>query len=225
MEVFLFPLRMADQLSIFIYMIIVSFIVSVFNWIYNDEVEVYQKVFCVYLFITILVELIAAYLYSLQAPSTVLYNYFGVLEFTFYFYLLFNLIETRRFRKVIKIIGFVYPVLCTINILLNKKDEFISVTYAVGALLVALMSMVYFYELFSSKKSVVLQREPAFWICSALLFFYCCTFPYFALTNYRYSLSTKAATTLLSLMDIMNCLLYSLFTIAFLCRIRVRKFI
>ncbi|MET0242185.1 MAG: hypothetical protein ABW174_01900, partial [Flavitalea sp.] len=179
----------------------ISFVVSVFNWINNDQVQAYQKVFCVYLFVTVLVELVAAYLYTIRIASIPLYNYFGVLEFTFYFYMLYNLIETTRFRRIIKFIGFVYPVICILNIIEAPKDEFSSVTYAVGALLVAVMSMVYFYELFRSNKSVVLQREPAFWICSALLFFYCCTFPYYTLTNFRITLSEKANSTLMSLMD------------------------
>jgi hypothetical protein len=66
-------------------------------------------------------------------------------------------------------------------------------------------------------------KEPAFWICSGLLFFYTCSFPLFGLWNHLHGLPRIILRNLAAVMQFLNVLLYSLFSIAFLCRIRIQK--
>jgi hypothetical protein len=72
-------------------------------------------------------------------------------------------------------------------------------------------------------QTVNLLRQPAFWICTGLLFFYTCSFPIYGLFNYlnRAPLIIKKNIGVIILL--LNVLLYSSFTIAFLCRIRVKN--
>ena len=85
-------------------------------------------------------------------------------------------------KKVIRIIMILYALIAIINIIfIQKMKAFHTVTYAFGCLLIVAVCIYYFFELFKIPKSVKLKNNPAFWICSGLLFFYCCGFPLFGL--------------------------------------------
>ena len=93
---------------------------------------------------------------------------------------------------------------------------------AAGTLIIVL-SPLHFYELFTSDKYINLARDPFFWICSGLLFFYSCGFPLFALNNFLSSSSNIFIKNYTSIISLLNILLYSSFIIASLCRIRIRN--
>jgi hypothetical protein len=80
----------------------------------------------------------------------------------------------------------------------------------------------FFLELFQSKNYVNLVREPAFWICSGLLFFCTCSFPVYGLINFI-NFEYSIIRIILYVFDFVNIFLYLSFTIAFLCRLRTRK--
>jgi hypothetical protein len=96
-------------------------------------------------------------------------------------------------------------------------------TYSLGCLLIVAFCIYYFWELFQQSHSITLSREPAFWICSGLLFYYACTFPIYGLTNLLERLPKVIIKNLLLIFDLLNIFLYLSFTIAFLCRVKPRK--
>jgi hypothetical protein len=117
-----------------------------------------------------------------------------------------------------------YPVLFLMNFLLvQHSSEFQSMTYALGCLLIVICCIYYFWELFQQKASVQLTRQPAFWICSGLLFYYACTFPLLGLINFVGSFPKIIIQNLFQILNILNVFLYLSFTIAFLCRLKIRK--
>jgi hypothetical protein len=211
------------DIPLYIYFIGLSFIASVISSIKEPKAKLYLKVFPFYLCMTFIIECVGVYRWSNSLNTATLYSYFGVFEFVFYFFVLSHVLRGERSRNIVKMTMVGYPILFLINILFIQTAGFHSITYSLGCLLVVAMCMYYFFELFQSSHAVVLTKEPAFWICTGLLFFYCCTFPYFALTNFLSSFSSITLINMSSLLNLMNCLLYSLFTIAFLCRIRIRK--
>jgi hypothetical protein len=121
------------------------------------------------------------------------------------------------------IVIFLYTVAAICNIVfIQKMKTFHTVGYSVGCLLVVIFCINYFFELFQLPKSVNLVNNPAFWICSGLLFFYCCGFPLYGFIKLwtNVPLVVKNFNAIISLL---NIFLYSLFTIAFLC-IRTPKY-
>lgn len=183
----------------------------------------YMKLFPVFIFVTIVVEIIGGMLMDRGIPNVLLYNLFFTVEFVFYLFILRNFVHSRKVKKLIFYISLVYPVLALINIFFIQVNTFESITYSLGCLLIVGVCVYYFLELFQLPHSVNLKREPAFWICSGLLFFYCCSFPLFGLNNYLLSTSGVILQNLTSILSVINILLYSLFTIAFLCRVKFRK--
>jgi ABC-type dipeptide/oligopeptide/nickel transport system permease component len=90
-------------------------------------------------------------------------------------------------------------------------------------MIIILLCIYYFYELFLMPRFVTLLQQPSFWICTGLLFFYACSFPVFGFTNFVGSLPKVIRHNLAFLLYVLNVLLYSMFSIAFLCRLRITK--
>ena len=183
----------------------------------------YLKTFPFFMLITLIVEITAWLLLQYKINVTLLYIVFTSFEFMFYLFVIAYSIYNLKVRKIILWLLAVYPVLVLLNRLFIQQKSFHTITYSIGCLLVVAACIFYFFELFQSTHSVNLIKEPAFWICSGLLFFYCCTFPLIGLWNYLHNLPGIILKNLNDILTFLNILLYSLFSIAFLCRLRYRR--
>ena len=209
--------------SLYFTLVIVSFLASLTAYFQKDA-QRYLRLFPVFLLMTIVVEIFATWLYRYGKSTTVLYNFFSSFEFLFYIYILREIIQSRTAKKVIFHAGWAYILFIVLNFLfIQKIVSFTSLTYALGCLLIGIICIYYFFELFQSKQSVNLVRHPSFWICSALLFYYCCSFPIFGLLNFLKQAPSIIRKNINDIVMLLNVFLYSSFTIAFLCRIRVRN--
>jgi hypothetical protein len=212
-------------LPIYVYFIAVSFLASLTVYFISKDTPFYLKAFPIFLLVTLAVETVGAYWSSIVKPNLWLYNFFTVVEFCFYLWIISLMINSKRIKKIIRIILIAYPAVALSNIVfIQQMKAFHSITYALGCLLVVIFCISYFLELFKNPKSVKLTNNPAFWICSGLLFFYCCGFPLYGLTNFISGISKLIIKNFLSIIIILNIFLYSLFTIAFLCRLKIRKY-
>ena len=207
-----------DSLPIYIYLIGLSFFSSIVVFFRDSSNYLYLKLFTPFLFLTLLAELLGFYLGSIGKHNAYVYNFFSTFEFCFYLWVLSLIIQNRYVRKAIRIIIVLYILIAVANILfIQKVTKFHTVTYSLGCLLIVSFCIYYFFELFKFLQPVKLQNNPAFWICSGLLFFYCCGFPLYGLINSWASISTLVVYNFEKIVTILNIFLYSLFTIAFLC--------
>jgi len=192
--------------------------------IYSQKPAVpYLRFFPAFLFITVVVEIIASQLTANRINTGPYYSYFTAFEFEFYLFTISLIIVRKGMKKLIYLVMVIYPLATIYNINFGQRDTFASITFAVGCLLIVAGSIYYFLELFQFPKAVNLLKEPAFWICSSLLFFYCCTFPLIGMFNYVRKVSPVIMLHLNFILTYLNVLLYSLFTIAFLCKIKIRR--
>ena len=208
-------------LPTYYYFILASFLASltVYAWSYR---KIYLQVFPFFLFITLVIEAFGSYASAHGKNNMYLYNYFSTFEFLFYMWVISRIISSRRMRSLMWIIMGTYAIITVLNILLIvKKTELHVTTYATGCLLIVMFCIYYFLELFRRPKSIQLSRTPEFWICSGLLFFYCCGFPLYALITFWGDL---VIANFVFIITILNSFLYSLFAIAFLCRVNSRKY-
>jgi hypothetical protein len=186
-------------------------------------VELYLRLFSFYLLFDCLTEFITNYL-ALHVRNTVLLSSLTTMvQFCFYIYLLREVIHGQKAKRVLFYCLLIFPLIFAGNIFLVQTSQvFQSITYSLGCLLVASACIYYFWELFQSKHSINLTKEPVFWICSGLLIYYVCTFPVLALVNFI-KIDNSFLGTLEIILDILQILLYLSFTIAFICRLRTRK--
>lgn len=210
------------NVPVYLYFECISFLAS-FALLFQKKVPLYLKLFIPYMAITLTVETIGYLMNKAGEDASLLYYLFTVFEFAFYFYALHCIIRTGRMKKVIFGIFISYPVLALVNIFFIQPHQFPSISYSVGCLLTVGMCIYYFYELFHLPTSANLVREAAFWICTALLFFYICSFPLFGLYKFLYTASNIIMQNISVVLYMMNVLLYTLFTTAFLCGIRRRQ--
>ena len=209
------------NLPLSIIIIGICFLVSLFV-IGKTGTPFYLKFFSPFLLLTLIVELIGFYA-SASKTTLRLYNFFTLGEFCFYLFIIGAIIRKITIKKIVWVVLMIYLITTLINILFIQRDTFHSVTYSIGCLLIVSFCIYYFFELFSIPNSISLVREPSFWICSGLLFYYCCSFPLLGLINFLNRVPQILIRNMLTIFIAMNFILYTLFIIAFLCRIKIRK--
>lgn len=225
MKLLLFTKRfILSSIPIYIIFISISFIVS-FNVYKQDNSAFYLKLFPPYLGLTLLIEIVGNYLVNRNIETYILYNIFGVVEFAFFLFILSKIIQNKVMRRIISITLILNALISLGNLLLFQTDSYASISYSVGSLLVVIFCIYYFFELFRYPKFVNLVKEPSFWICSGLLFYFCCSFPLLGLTTFLESIPEVLLNHFFILLNVLNISLYSLFIIAFLCRIKTRNYI
>jgi hypothetical protein len=201
----------------------ISLLAGLFILFYKKN-PLYLRLFTLFLLYTFLNEIAAGYLVEHNKQTLELYNVYVVIQFVFYTYLLSSFILDTRIKKVVKFIQPVYVVLSILNLFFFQKwVVYNSITYSIGSLIIVALSIFYFYELFKQKKVVYLTREPSFWISTGLLFFFTCSFPLIATVNLLSDLKEGTLYTLQNILTLVNVMLYSIFTISFLCQIKVPK--
>ena len=205
-------------IRLYMFFIAASFLVSLLVYIKPKASPFYLKLFPPFLFATLIVEGLGSYLYSIGKNNISLYNFFTVFEFLFYLYIISLVISNPKMKKIIRITAILYVIVAMVNILFfQKMKTFHTITYSLGCLVVVVFCIYYFLELFRLTKSVKLINSPTFWICSGLLFFYCCGFPLYGLINYWSGISKLLVRNFDEIFTILNIFLYTLFTVAFLC--------
>lgn len=208
----------------YIYFIVISFIASISIFYKNKHSQLYLKLFSAFLFISLVIELLGYYRRSMGQNNLALYNFFTTFEFCFYCYIISMIVQNKKFKKRIGVSVIVYALFAITNIfLIQKMGTFHTISYSIGCLLVVYCCVYYFFELFQLNQTIKLKNNPAFWICSGLLFFYCCSFPLYGLINFWDDISKLVVRNFGNIASILNIFLYSLFTIAFLC-IRTPKY-
>jgi len=205
------------------FVLTVSFVASLTVFYKLDPLDSFLKYFPPFLMTTLLVEVLGAWLNRTGRDNILLYNFFSTFEFVYYLWIISLIIINTAAKRIIRITMVVYFIIALANILFVQKKVFHSVTYAFGCLVITVVCIYYFLELFRLPQSVRLSSSPAFWICSGLLFFYICGFPLFGLLNYWSGISKLVVKNFGQILTILNVFLYSLFTLAFLC-IRTRRY-
>lgn len=211
--------------SLFISLIVpfefIAFLVSLSLYL-KKPIPAYLKFFPFFLLITVIVETIGHLFASTHArPVLMMYNYFSVFEFLFYFFVVYHLINSARVRRIILVSAILYPIIAIIYIL-HRVGKLHAATYSLGAVLLVCFCLYYIYEFFKVSVSKDSEYSSPFWICLGLLLYYSCTLPIWAFWGMGHKNQFEIITSTL-IICISNYLLYSLFAIAFLCRIKMQK--
>jgi hypothetical protein len=191
---------------------------------FQPVAERYLKYFSFFLFVNLLMDIATDYTAYYGIDNIFLNNMDTILVISFELYLLREIVASRKAKKIFLFICLLYPIIAILNIFLVQRfRNFHTMTYSLGSLLIVTGCIYYFWELFQQKTSVDLIRQPPFWICSGLIFYYCCTFPLYGLTNFLNSLPKVIIQNLFTIYIVIDICLYLSFTIAFLCRLKIKR--
>ncbi len=212
-------------MSLYLIVILISFISSLSTLSIKNDKLIF-RLFSLFLFTTFIIELVADKMAENKQSNILIYNLFTTFEFCFYFFFFhFVLKKYLKESKIYYIIP-LYVALALVNIfLIQGKDNFHTYTYIFGCLSCIVLSITYFYFLFKYSKINNLTKDPVFWISAALLLYYSCTLPVFGIINFLTNLAVPFYSELAFIIAFMNIVLYLLFTIGFLCRISIKKYI
>ena len=186
--------------------------------------ERYLKHFCLFLFVNACFDIATAYTALYRISNAFIVNVNVMIVICYYLFLLHQIVQGRKAKAGILIFLATYFLLSVTNIfLVQKTGVFNSITYTLGCLQIVAASIYFFWELFQQPNFGPLGRQPAFWICSGLLFYYTCTLPVYGSMNLLKVLPKVIRENLLAILVSLNILLYLSFIIAFLCRLKTRK--
>ena len=186
-------------------------------------IPLYLRLFSLFLLFTCLVEILIGYQAWEHINNLLLTSFSAVVYFCFYIYIVRSFVQSSKARRVFLYFLIILPPIFAVNVFLVQNSAvFQSMTYSLGCLFVVIGCIYYFWELFQNKNYIRLTREPAFWICSGLLFYYACSFPIYGLINFIAN-DVPVIKVLAIILDTLNILLYLSFSIAFLCRLQLKK--
>lgn len=200
----------------------ILFLISLTVYLQNPA-PFYLKLFPVYFILSFIVDLVEAYLQKHGRYNSGVYNIAGIIEFCFYFFVLRELILNVKIKKIILFLIFLFPVFALINLYLQKQVGFNPVNFTIGSLITVSFCIYYFVELFQRADSQSLTRLPAFWIITAILFDVVLTFPFFSFVSFMTKMPELIYKNIVAIFYVINILTSVLYTIGFLCRIKIRK--
>jgi hypothetical protein len=216
------------HLSLFDYTVFTVFIISL-SVFFQKSTPFYLKTFSLYYLAALINGMIMEWLSDHGKYNVWLGNLWGIFEFCFYFYLLHEIIISARIKRVILFVMLIFFIFASVNIFfIQKKVGFNPVNFTIGSLITVTFCITYFIELFQKAENHYLSRLPSFWIGSALLFTTVLSFPMLALESFMEQQTKLIASHLIfdHIEDINNIILILtsvLFSIGFLCRIRISK--
>lgn len=185
----------------------------------------YLKIFPLFLLSIILIEWSGRLIYKHGENNLLLYNILSVYEFSFYCYFLFNIIDSRLTKKTIVFVSFLMPIILVYNLLyFQGAHQFSTLTFIPSSILLIIFGLIFIYQIFNKAEFVDLKREPSFWICISLIFYFSITVSIIGNLNYIATLSKSYINLSHSILLTVNCFHYLLFLIGFLCPIHIRKF-
>ena len=211
--------------SIYIVMIALAFTASRFA-AHRTGLPQHLNVFSFLLGVTFLVECFAAY--AVRAfhlhTNVPAYNIFMLLEFWIYAWYYRMIITARWMKKMITGFMWFFPVFWVIVVFvvfgLQKWNSYLVIA---GSVFTICCSFVYYYQLFTNSEDISLKTCPEFWIATGMIIFYTCNLPYIGMLNFLIKNYMSLAKTFLVILKILNILMYSSFTYAFLCRMLTKK--
>ena len=206
---------MSWLLYIYITFVGFAFLASLFSFRFNYPLHL--KIFSILLGITLLTEICANFLletFNLKSNSPV-YNSFLLIQYLLlagYFRLI---IESLKAKKIISLSMVVFPLFWLFTIVfIFTINHFNSYALMFGDLLIICLSARYLYELFTSDSLIDFKKSTEFWIAAALIFYSCCELPITGILNYLVTNNTS----LNSILQVLNIIMYATFIYAFLCR-------
>ena len=191
----------------------------------------YLRLLPIYFFCLMIVDKVIDYTTDLGMHNNILLNMWGIVEFSFYFFVLREIIGNVKVKKRIFYVMIVYAVFALVNLfLIQHNDLFNPINFTIGTVITVIFCIYYFIELFQKTEAQSLMRVTSFWIVSAILFNVVLIFPIWALISFMDQLNKTNRNTsmiifnnIVAIFNIISVLTYILYSIGFLCRIRTSK--
>lgn len=205
--------------NVYLSLLFLCFVTGILAVYFNRRRPFYIKLFAWFIFMTLVIE--STQKFFLHKYMQGLYNFYWLLSFAFFGYLLYQIIQSKPMKRIILIAEYVFLPTCLISIFyFGGFNHFHAINYLPGAILLILFSAYFLYELFFNSLNTKLIQEPTFWIALGILLFHSCSASIILAFDFSRQFLRVELKLLNSILLTINLLYYSLFTIAFLCVIK-----
>jgi hypothetical protein len=207
-----------------------TFLISI-SVFFQKSVPLYLKLFPLYFLTGLSIGLRAEWLFDHGKYNTGILNVWSTIEFCFYFFVMQELIASKRIKQQILYVSVAYALFAFSNLIfIHHRVGFNPVNFTIGCVITVLICIYYFMELFQRAVIQSFFRLPEFWISSAILINTILCFPLNAL-EYFLEESTKvgaASQYIYKNIDLIGTIILALtfifYMMAFLCRIRISRY-
>jgi hypothetical protein len=209
------------------YFEIAAFLASLAAW-RVIRTSKYLRLFPLLLFVIVSVEIYETFFKpAAHSVNALIYNYQVPLQYAIYLIILYYTLDRSRWRKFILPLLAVFVVITILSgIFLTPDDHFNVLSYCFGSVAIITGIMIKFYEMLKNPTEFDFLRKPFFYMLFAFLLFNVGTLPYFAMANWLYFVKGYKDTVIIlaNVMSVLNYILYSTYTIAFLWMIRKKAY-
>ena len=153
---------------------------------------------------------------------------FTLLELLVFSNLYYRIINNQSVKNTILITNmvffayFIYMAVLDVDFPNGISELTQSNVYTVEAVLLLLMCLTYFFQVFRSLPYSDIKNEPIFWISAGLLFFVTCTLPHSLLENYIFKNYHSYSFSLYAIFYIFYILLFLMIIRAYSCKPKER---
>lgn len=148
-----------------------------------------------------------------------IYNLFLIPQYSLYIYIYYLVLKPGHLRKLIKFIGVLYPLFVVANLLWVQQIHTVnSYSIIVSSVVVLFLSVCYFEQLWNQAETTKLSSNPMSWLSLGAFIFHAANLPYIISLDYLIKHNITLAIALYYIYLGLNCILYTLYCIAFLCR-------
>lgn len=182
------------------------------------------RLFPLLLFLIVVVEAYETFFRNKAAISNaLLYNIQVPLQYLIYLLIIYHALA-RPYNK--KVILFEMILLAAFTLVtgcfFTPWNQFNVLAYCLGSVLLIIGIVIKFYEMLEQPVGFNFLKDPFFYMLFAFLLFNVATVPYFAMINWLYMVkrSRNILVLLANVMSILNYILYTTYSIAFIWMIR-----
>jgi len=209
---------------------VLIFLISLILY-FQKPIPLYLRLFPLYFFLLLLLDIALEYTSAHRIHNNILSNSWGILEFTFYYFVLQEIIVNTKVKRRIFYLILAYAVFAIFNLIfIQHNDLFNPINFTIGTVITVVLCIYYFFELFQKTEAQSLTKLTSFWIVSGILFNVVLIFPIMALISFMDTLSKANLKTSMivfnhieAIFNIISVLTYILYSIGFICRIRTSK--
>ncbi|HVU95444.1 MAG TPA: hypothetical protein VHE34_09475 [Puia sp.] len=173
----------------------------------------------------LVVELWANFLwFAFRMNNLPIYNFAMLAEFWLYAFYFDEILVNRTVRPLIKAYLWLLPAVWLILVILHQHD-WSSIFFVIGAIFTIFLAAFNYYQLFTADELVRLGASFEFWVATGLILFYGLNFPYLGMLNFLNKHYPDLARAMITGLQVLNIIFYSIFTYAFVClrRYHIRK--
>jgi hypothetical protein len=211
---------MQPIIQIYVAAVVIAFLSSLLS--FRLDLSAHLKTFSLLLALTVLTELTADILNYKRINNWWLYNLFMLIEFPAYAWFYLQVIRKKRLRRILWFFLLIFPIFWAVLIWKSGLRNWNGAIITVGSFFSVLFALMYYHRIITSPDILTLRTLPEFWIATGMLIFYLGSFAFFGMMNFILK-HPEVAARLITIYQILDILMYCLFSYGFLCRIMSTK--